>query len=108
MITKALRHPACIATAASSGRNTNCPVAELAVSRPTTKPRRATGALASSLNLLLPEALATGNLTVVPNAVVRQLTTDKKTGLVNGADYVDRHSNEEFHVSARIVVVGAS
>ena len=29
---------------------------------PTTKPRRATGALASSLNLLLPDALATGNL----------------------------------------------
>jgi choline dehydrogenase-like flavoprotein len=75
---------------------------------PTTKPRRATGTLASSLNLLLPDAMATGNLTVVPNAVVRRLTVDKNTGLVNGADYVDRHSHEEFHVSARIVVVGAS
>src|SRR5665213_3270379 len=75
---------------------------------PTTKPRRATGALASSLNLLLPDAMATGNLTVVPNAVVRRLTVDKKTGLVDGVDYVDRHSREEFHVTARVIVVGAS
>ena len=75
---------------------------------PTTKPRRSTGALASSLNYLLPDALATGNLTIVPNAVVRQITVDKKTGLVNGADFVDRHSREERHVSARVVVVGAS
>jgi len=75
---------------------------------PTTKPRRATGSLASSLNLLLPDALATGNLTVVPNAVVRQLTVDKNTGLVNGADFVDRHSRQERHADARIVVVGAS
>ena len=75
---------------------------------PTTKPRRSTGALASSLNLLLPDAMATGNLTIVPNAVVRRLTVDKHTGLVNGADYVDRHSHEELHASARVVVVGAS
>jgi len=74
---------------------------------PTTKPRRATGALASSLNLLLPDALATGNLTLVPNAIVRRLTVDKSTGLVNGADFVDRHSHQELHASARIVVVGA-
>ena len=63
---------------------------------PTTKPRRATGSLASSLNLLLPDALTTGNLTVVPNAVVRQITVDKNTGLVNGVDFVDRHSRQEL------------
>jgi choline dehydrogenase-like flavoprotein len=74
---------------------------------PTTKPRRATGALASSLNLLLPDALATGNLTLVPNAIVRRLTVDKKTGLVNGADFVDRHSHQELHATARIVALGA-
>jgi choline dehydrogenase-like flavoprotein len=74
---------------------------------PTTKPRHATGSLASSLNLLLPDALATGNLTVVPNAVVRQITVDKNTGLVNGVDFVDRHSRQERHADARIVVVGA-
>ena len=52
-----------------------------------TKIRRALGdgRLASSFNLLLPEAVATGNLTIVPNAVVREVTVDKNTGLVNGA-----------------------
>jgi choline dehydrogenase-like flavoprotein len=74
----------------------------------TTKARRATGQLASSANLLLPDALATGNLSIVPNAVVRELTIDKNTGLVNGANFVDRHSLRELHAKARIVVVGAS
>ncbi len=75
---------------------------------PTTKQRRATGTLASSINLLLPDALATGNLTVVPNAVVREITADKKTGLANGASFVDRRSKREYSVAARVVVVGAS
>src|SRR5262249_1279035 len=56
----------------------------------TTKPRRATGELASSINLLLPEALATGNLTIVSNAIAREITTDKNTGRVNGVHFVDR------------------
>ncbi len=75
---------------------------------PTTKPRRATGTLASSVNLLLPGALATGNLRIVPNAVVRELTVDKKTGLVNGASFVDRRSKRDYQVNARVVVLGAS
>lgn len=75
---------------------------------PTTKPRRATGRLASSVNLLLPAALATGNLTIAPNAVVREITTDRNTGLANGASFIDRRSKREYHVKARVVVVGAS
>ncbi|MBZ5575751.1 MAG: GMC family oxidoreductase [Acidobacteriia bacterium] len=77
---------------------------------PVTKMRRSMGRgpLASSLNLLLPDALATGNLTIVPNAVVREVTVDKNTGLVNGANFVDRHSRREMHAQARVVVVGAS
>jgi choline dehydrogenase-like flavoprotein len=63
--------------------------------------------LASSINLLLPDAVATGNLTMVPNAVVRQLTVDKKTGLVDGALFVDRHSRRELSVKARVVVLAA-
>ncbi len=74
----------------------------------TTKPRRATGTLASSLNLLLPDALATGNLQIVPNAVVREITVDPKTGLANGASFIDRLSKREYHVGARVVFVGAS
>ena len=37
------------------------------------------------MNLLLPDALATGNLQIVNNAVVREITVDKNTGLVNGS-----------------------
>src|SRR5580692_3125142 len=66
---------------------------------PVTKMRRALGRgqFASSFNLLLPDALATGNLTMVPNAVVRNVTVDKNTGLVDGANFVDRHSKREMH-----------
>jgi choline dehydrogenase-like flavoprotein len=75
-----------------------------------TKMRRAmgNGQLASSFNLLLPDAMATGKLTIVPNAVVREITVDKNTGRVNGAHFHDRHSGSEYHVKARAVVLGAS
>jgi choline dehydrogenase-like flavoprotein len=66
------------------------------------------GPLASSTNLLLPEALATGNLTIVPNAVVRELSVDRNTGLVDGANFVERTSGRDFHAKARVVVLGAS
>ncbi|MEO7652193.1 MAG: GMC family oxidoreductase [Bryobacteraceae bacterium] len=79
-----------------------------AMNIPATKQRRSQGQLASSVNLLLPGALATGNLTIVPNAVVRQITTDRGTGLANGAFFLDRLSKREYHVRARVVVVGAS
>ena len=72
--------------------------------------RRATGRgqFASSFNLLLPDAMDTGNLTIVPNAVVRDVTVDKNTGLANGANFLDRHSKREMHAKARVVIVGAS
>ena len=37
---------------------------------------------------LLPAAQATGNLTIVSNAVVRAVTLDKKTGKANGVSSV--------------------
>jgi choline dehydrogenase-like flavoprotein len=63
--------------------------------------------LASSINLLLPDALATGKLEIVSNAIVREISLDKKTGLVNGAYFVDRHSHREMHVKAKVVVLAA-
>ena len=63
--------------------------------------------LASSINLLLPDAFATGKLEAVPNAVVREITIDKNTGLANGASFVDRHSGREMTVKARVVVLAA-
>lgn len=75
-----------------------------------TKPRIALGSnrMSSSLNLLLPAALATGNLTIVPNAVVREITTDKDTDLAGAVSFVDRLSGRELQAKARVVVVGAS
>ena len=75
-----------------------------------TKIRRSlgNGQFASSFNLLLPVAQATGNLTVVPNAVVREITIDKKTGRVDGVNFVDRQSGREMRAKAKVVVLGAS
>jgi len=63
--------------------------------------------LASSINLLLPDALATGKLDIVQNAVVREVTVDKNTGLASGVHFVDRHSKREMHVEAKVVVLAA-
>lgn len=75
-----------------------------------TKIRRSlgNGQFASSMNLLLPAAQETGNLTIVPNAVVREITTDKKTGKANGVNFVDRRSGRELQARAKVVVLGAS
>ena len=75
---------------------------------PTTKSRVATGQRASSVNRILPDALETGKLQIVSNAVVRQITTDRNTGLVDGAIFIDTRSKQEFRAKARIVIVGAS
>ena len=63
--------------------------------------------LASSVNLLLPDAIATGKLQAIPNVVVRSLSVDKNTGLVNEAHFVDRLSKREMSVKARVVVLAA-
>jgi choline dehydrogenase-like flavoprotein len=63
--------------------------------------------LASSVNLLLPDAFATGKLRAIPNVVVRELRTDKNTGLVNEVHFVDRLSRREMSVKARVVVLAA-
>lgn len=73
------------------------------------KQRRALGrdGLASSINLLIPDAEKTGKLTSISNAIVREITTDKDTGLPNGCHFVDRLSRREMHVKARVVVLAA-
>ncbi len=63
--------------------------------------------LASSINLLLPDAFATGKLQAIPNVVVRELRVDKNTGLINEAHFVDRISRREMSVKARVVVLAA-
>jgi choline dehydrogenase-like flavoprotein len=60
------------------------------------------------VNLLLPDAVKTGRLKAIPNVVVRELSVDKNTGLVNEAHFVDRLSKREMSVKARVVVLAAS
>ena len=75
-----------------------------------TKIRRSLGdgQFASSYNLLLPAAQETGKLTIVPNAIVRTVTTDRKTGRASGVSFVDRRSGREYEAKAKVVVLGAS
>jgi choline dehydrogenase-like flavoprotein len=76
---------------------------------PVCKQRRALGrdGLASSVNLLLPDAERTGKLTSIANAVVRELSIDKNTGQPNGCHFIDRLSRREMSVKARVVVLAA-
>jgi choline dehydrogenase-like flavoprotein len=61
----------------------------------------------SSPSVLLPPALATKRLTMIVNAMAREVTVDD-TGLASGVAYIDRTSGRENHVRARIVVLAAS
>ncbi|WP_444925030.1 GMC oxidoreductase [Microbulbifer sp. DLAB2-AF] len=60
-----------------------------------------------STTVLLPPALATGNLDIITDAMVREVTVDKK-GKANGVVYIDKDTRQEKFASARAVVVAAS
>lgn len=56
----------------------------------------------------LKEALASGNLTVKYNAVVRRITTDGTTGRATGAEFIDRTTGAPSTAHAAMVVLAAS
>lgn len=60
-----------------------------------------------SPTVLLPPALATGNLDIVTDAMVREVTVDSR-GRANGVHYIDKTTRLDEHVSARVVIVAAS
>ncbi|MSU70503.1 MAG: GMC family oxidoreductase [Opitutaceae bacterium] len=60
-----------------------------------------------STTVHLPPALASGNLDILPNAMVREVTVDEN-GKATGVAYVDKVTRQEGHVSARVVVLAAS
>lgn len=60
-----------------------------------------------SPTVLLPPAMATGNLDIVTDAMVREVTVDAR-GRATGVHYVDKKTRLDEHVSARVVVVAAS
>jgi choline dehydrogenase-like flavoprotein len=63
--------------------------------------------LASSINLLLPDAFETGKLEAIPNVVVRELRVNPATGRVREVHFVDRISRREMSIKARVVVLAA-
>jgi choline dehydrogenase-like flavoprotein len=67
----------------------------------------ATGSNFSSPTVLLPPALATGNLEIRTDAMCRKVLTDSE-GLATGVSYVDRKTGRETGARGRIVVLCAS
>jgi choline dehydrogenase-like flavoprotein len=60
-----------------------------------------------SPTVLLPPALATGNLDILTHAMVREVTIDS-FGRATGVHYVDKMTRMDEHVSCRVVIVAAS
>src|SRR5437763_14850366 len=58
-------------------------------------------------SVLLPPALATGKLTILPNAMAREVLTDDG-GAATGVSYINKEDRRHYQVRARIVVVPAS
>jgi choline dehydrogenase-like flavoprotein len=61
----------------------------------------------SSPSVLIPPAMATKRLTIIANAMAREVTVDA-SGLATGVAYIDKTTGRENHAQARIVVVAAS
>ncbi len=61
----------------------------------------------SSTNVLLPPAQKTGKLTLVTNAMAREVTLGPD-GRCTGVSWIDKTSGRDEHVQARIVVLAAS
>jgi choline dehydrogenase-like flavoprotein len=61
----------------------------------------------SSTSVMLPPALKTGKLTIIANAMAREVMTDAE-GLATGVSYIDTQKNAEYQVRAKAVVLAAS
>ena len=62
----------------------------------------------SSSSVLVIPALKTGNVTLINNAMAREIETDPKTGLCTGVSYVDKVTMEEKTVRGKTVMLAAS
>ena len=61
----------------------------------------------SSPSVLLPPAMATGRLKIITDAMAREVTVDQG-GLADGVIYIDKKTNSDNRVRAKIVVLAAS
>lgn len=65
------------------------------------------GANFQSPTVLIPPALATGNLDIVTGAMVREVTV-APNGRATGVHYIDKRTRLEEHAAGRVVVLAAS
>lgn len=65
------------------------------------------GAIFTSANTTIPQALATGNLTLRTNALAREILVDGR-GRAAGVVVIDRTTNKEEEIRARVVVVSCA
>lgn len=66
------------------------------------------GAYHSSLSSSLPAAEATGNLTIVTDAIVHSIVHDPKTGKATGVRVIDAHTSEGRTYEAKVIFGCAS
>ncbi|KQC02588.1 GMC oxidoreductase [Pedobacter sp. Hv1] len=64
------------------------------------------GDFSASSCLVIP-AVNTGNLTVITDAMVREVITDKD-GTAKGVSYVNRKDLQEYQVNGKLIILGAS
>src|SRR6202000_850184 len=60
-----------------------------------------------STTVLIPPAVETGNLDIITDAMVREVTIDK-SGKATGVHYIDKETGEDRHAKARVVILAAS
>ena len=61
----------------------------------------------SSSQVLIPPAMATGRMTLIPNAMAREVLVGKD-GKAQAVSYVDKATRQERQIRARAFVIGAS
>ncbi|RYD91328.1 MAG: GMC family oxidoreductase, partial [Sphingobacteriales bacterium] len=66
------------------------------------------GAYFSTQSSTLPAAMATGNLTLRPHAIVTRILYDKDTKKATGVEIIDAVTNQTYEYKAKIVFVCAS
>lgn len=62
----------------------------------------------SASSVLVIPAMKTGNVTLINNAMAREILTDASTGLATGVSYVDRNKLTEHTIKGKVVVLAAS
>lgn len=66
------------------------------------------GAYFSTQSATLPSAMATGNLTLRPFSIVRQVMYDKDAKRATGVEIIDAENNQTYEYTANVVFLNAS